>query len=169
MFGNKLKSKRTDQRGAAVGTASEYPPRETANPAETDTKCCRETAEYKPSYKPPSEKAEYKVYPDEKNDRAHNTYYFQRRALTDAKIKQDSYAGVQQFYQRKDRIVASGASQDREYPQREEGEYPQREEGECPQRDERVVNSDSTGHRTDRDTGELPPDYGTLYPGQPDS
>ena len=148
MFGNKFKSNKTGKKEAKPTTKAEHSPqKETGKLAEAETKHCKEAVECKPMLT--SDKGAYKVY--ENNDREQNTYYFERRALTDAKLKQDSYAGVQQFYQRKDRIVGSGFSQEREYPQGN---------------DEEIVNSEITCRRTDRDMGELPPDYGTLYPEQ---
>ena len=143
------KSNRADKKEAEAPTAPGQVKIETGKLAET--KCSRDAAEFKQNSMQTNDKGAYKIYHDEKNDREQNTYYFERRSLTDAKAKQDSYAGVQQFYQRKDRIVGTSIPQEREYTQR---------------RDEEIVNTRITAQRTDRDLGELPPDYDTLYPDQ---
>ena len=93
----------------------------------------------------------HNIYFKEKKGMEH-TYYIERRTLTEAKIKQDSYSEVKQYYSRDDKNVGTGIPRVREI---------------TPRRDEVITTTrEGVNQGVAQASNDLPPDYSSLFSGQ---
>ncbi|KAI6657533.1 hypothetical protein LOD99_277 [Oopsacas minuta] len=116
-----------------------------------------------------------KMDPEKKRDNKH-VYYSQHRPLTEAKIKQDSYSEVKQFYSRKDKIIGSDIPRVKEFtPRKDQGVITNTEINQGVITNVEKVNQvavpkiDRVAQCATEDLQDLPPDYSTLYPDFSDS
>ena len=141
MFGNKSKSDKAQKKA----TKSD----EQFFNKQTDTKL-----KSKADSGVTSDSGAHNIYYKEKKDMEHHTYYTERRTLTEAKIKQDSYSEVKQYYSRKDTNVGTGIPRVREF---------------TPRKDLVITTTHGEINQGVAQAGnESPPDYDSLFSGQQD-
>lgn len=142
MFGNKSNSDKAQKKEAK--SEEQFPNNR------TETKYSGDKLKSKTDSVATSDGAD-NIYYKKKGIEQH-TYYIERRTLTDAKIKQDSYSEATQFYSRKDANVGTGIPRVREFIPREDQVITTTQKG---------VNQDMAQAGND-----LPPDYSSLFSGQ---